>query len=108
MYTAPIDDIVRAHGVNVMLYADDTQMYIMFKNTEREESLERLNACITDVKIWATRNKLSLNDAKTEVIHFTSKFRRDPCFLMYALVTTTFILFLMLEIWGSSLINISA
>ena len=78
MYTAPMEDIITSHGVNVMLYADDTQMYIVFKPSEREESLEKLKACITDVKIWAMKNKLSLNDSKTEVIHFTSKFRRDP------------------------------
>ena len=81
-----------------MLYADDTHMYIVFKPSEREESLEKLKACITDVRIWAMKNekKLSLNYSKTEVIHFTSKFRQDP----YMSVTVP-------EIWGLSLTRTS-
>ena len=78
MYTAPIDDIINEHGMNAMFYADDTQIYLMFKYPEREEALNRLNACIADVKAWAAKNKLSLNDAKTEVIHFTLKLCPEP------------------------------
>ena len=79
MYTAPMADVIRSHGVNVMLYADDTQLYVMFNKSQCEDSLEVLRACISDVKIWAVNNKLSLNESKTEILHFTSKFRREQC-----------------------------
>ena len=78
MYISPIDDIMKEHGMNAMFYADDTQIYLMFKYTEHEETLNRLNTCIADVKAWAAKNTLSLNDAKTEVIHFTSKSCPEP------------------------------
>ena len=70
MYTAPIDAIIKEHGVNAMLYAEDTQLYITFKNMERNEAVTKLNSCLADIKVWAARNKLALNDAKTEVIYF--------------------------------------
>ena len=31
--------------------------------------------CIADIKSWAIANKLKFNDSKTEIIHFTSKYR---------------------------------
>ena len=77
MYTAPLNDIIRSHGVNAVYYADDTQIYIVFKRTERDNYIHLLNACIADIRDWSARNSLSLNDNKTEIIHFTSKFLSD-------------------------------
>ena len=74
LYSGPIQDIIEAHGLSGMIYADDTQLYIMMKPSERSNVLARLEACIRDIKIWMAENRLMLNEAKTEVLHVTSRF----------------------------------
>ena len=63
-----------------MLYADDTQVYTVFDPTDRDNAIFRMNNCLRDIRTWAARNKLTLNDSKTEMVHFTSKFlpRQNP------------------------------
>ena len=80
LYVAPIHDIIRAHGFNSMLYADDTQVYTVFDPIDRDNAIFRMNNCLQDIRTWAARNKLTLNDSKTEMVHFTSKFlpRQNP------------------------------
>ena len=59
-----------------MIYADDKQLYLSFDSLDRAIAIERLESCVADVKSWAINNKLKFNNAKTEVIHITSRFRR--------------------------------
>ena len=63
-----------AHSMDAMIYADDTQFYIALKDTNRSESLQRLQHCIDDIRPCSTLNKLVLNDGKTEIIHIISSF----------------------------------
>ena len=74
MYTAPLGDVITAHGLSHMIYADDTQLYLVLDPSKRSESVNRLEKCVQDVKSWAISNKLMLNDSKTEVIHMSSRF----------------------------------
>jgi len=69
-YSAPIVDIAKAHGINLHLYADDTQLYIACDPTAEaiEAALEKLEACISDIRIWMAQNYLKLNDDKTEFL----------------------------------------
>jgi hypothetical protein len=54
-------------------------LYCSFHPDERETAISRLECCIADVKEWLSRNKLKLNDSKTEVVHVTSRFTQaDP------------------------------
>ena len=55
-------------------YADDTQLYVTFDPADRASSVSKIEACICDVKSWAVQNKLVLNDSKTEIIFFSSRF----------------------------------
>ena len=75
MYPGPMQDIIAAHGLNCMIYSDDTQMYIKFSASERQVQLQKLELCIKDIRTWSVENKLLLNDAKTEVIHISSRFK---------------------------------
>ena len=75
MYSAPLEDVISAHDINVLSYADDTQLYCSFYPDDRESVISQLEGCIADVKGWLSANKLKLNDNKTEVIHITSRFR---------------------------------
>ena len=77
LYTAPLGDIIRNHGMNFMLYADGTQIYVSVKD-DPAATISRLESCLCDVKKWMVANKLQLNESKTEVVYFSSK-RRISC-----------------------------
>ena len=69
IYTLPVGDIARRHGVNYHVYADDTQLYVTFDPKvpgDLEKDLKRLQRCIEEIKSWIAANKLKLNDSKTE------------------------------------------
>ena len=74
LYTTPIHHIIKSHGLQVMMYADDVQIYSSFHPRDRDTAISRINACVRDIRSWSTRNMLALNDSKTEVLHFVSKF----------------------------------
>ena len=54
------------------IYADDTQLYISFKCKDPLESLTKLNMCISDIRVWMIKNKLKINDSRTEFKIFLS------------------------------------
>ncbi len=66
-YTALLEKIVKAHQVEGMFFADDSQLCVRFDTANRSVTLANLETCIKDVKKWTVKNKLSLNDDKTEV-----------------------------------------
>jgi len=72
LYVTPLEDIISSHGCSSMIYADDTQIYI---TCNRDSSLATLENCVSDLRSWMSSNFLALNDAKTEVIYFSSKFK---------------------------------
>ena len=75
MYTTPLGNIIRKHGLNFHLYVDDTQLYISFQpgaSVSKETAISYLQTCIKDIKIWMTNNLLKLNDDKTELIVITT------------------------------------
>ena len=46
----------------------DTQLYISFKCRDPLESLTKLNMYISDIRVCMIKNKLKINDSKTEFI----------------------------------------
>ena len=57
-----------------MMYADDCQLYIIIKRSNRRVALDQIELCIDDVLRWNTQNGLKCNPTKTEVIHFYSRY----------------------------------
>ena len=39
LYTAPLEDIIEAHGFGRMIYADETQVYVILKNNSDSSSI---------------------------------------------------------------------
>ena len=57
LYTCPLGQIFKAHGLMYHLYADDSQWYLSFKpNTPGAQSmcLKTIENCIEDIKRWMT------------------------------------------------------
>ena len=71
--SSPVAALIRSHNICVQCYADDTQLYASFQPAKEVETLERLERCIEDLRGWMNRNRLKLNDSKTEFIIFGSK-----------------------------------
>ena len=70
LYLLPLGAIHKHH--NIHIYVDDTQLYISFKCKDPLESLTKLNMCISDIRVWMIKNKLKINDSKTEFMIFRS------------------------------------
>ena len=77
IYSSPIEDIIDKHGLSSISYADDTQIYVVIKPSNRDSELAKLENCIEDIRTWMVANKLMLNDSKTELLHVTSRFSKS-------------------------------
>ena len=76
LYTTPMRRIIQKHGVSYHKYADDIQLYVTFDPSipgDRERAVERLTACIKELRQWMMAHWLKLNDGKTELVMFMSK-----------------------------------
>lgn len=71
-YMSELGNIVRDFNMNFHSYADDTQIYIAFKPNEKDQTIEDLEQCISKIRIWMVKNKLKLNDDKTEFMLISS------------------------------------
>ena len=77
LYTTPLSSVIRQHAVNHHLFADDTQLLQSCKPTEIATLTQTLQTCTVDIKTWMTRNKLKLNDDKTEALLFSGSVPSD-------------------------------
>ena len=74
IYMLPIASIMRHYDIYFHIYADDTQLYVSFDLCNPNVTIDRMNLCISDLRIWRIRNKLKINDSKTEFLIITSSF----------------------------------
>ena len=77
LYLSPLEDVVTAHGMGSMFYADDTQLFMTVKKDQMHSAVTIIEHCIHDITTWCTDNKLALNNSKTESLHILSKFRKS-------------------------------
>ena len=68
LYTTPLGALIRKHGIDFHMYADDTQIYVSMESSQMPDEKRRLELCLDDVKSWMLCNKLKLNEDKTEII----------------------------------------
>ena len=73
IYVLPLCYIIKKYGISYHTYADDTQLYLSFKNNSAESEayhIGRIQTCIKEIRLWMSQNFLKLNDNKTEFIVF--------------------------------------
>ena len=75
LYTSPLESLIERHNIFKMFYADDTQLYITFKQSRLENVSSQIANCVQAIKEWSHQNCLKLNCSKTEFLHVSSRFR---------------------------------
>lgn len=69
LYTKDLKKIAQAHGLSIQLYADDSQLYISLdpvNSINVQENIDRIKACVTEIKQWMVQNFMKLNEEKTQ------------------------------------------
>jgi len=70
-YSSPVAALIRSFNITAHCYADDTQLYVPFiPGVDEDDVRSRLEDCIDALRVWMNRNRLKLNDKKTEFIIF--------------------------------------
>ena len=50
LFFAPVEDVIKAHGLDCMMYADDSQLYIVINPcSDRSAFLSKIELCVSDV-----------------------------------------------------------
>ena len=68
MYTKPLLMLIDRSMILNQSFADDTQLYKSFYQSEIWSAVTCLQESISGIKQWMTQNKLKLNDDKTEAL----------------------------------------
>ena len=72
-YIKPLSAIIDSHSIIHNSFADDLLLQMSAPPDRISQLLRSMQACISDVKAWATASMLKLNDNKTELMLVSSK-----------------------------------
>ena len=71
LYIHDLVEVAKCFGLQIHLYADDSQIYFGFSPlNESTLSMNLIKDCLMEVHLWMTKNFLKLNLDKTEVMFF--------------------------------------
>ncbi len=68
---SPLSHLIKEHGLEYHIYADDTQLYIAFNPLDKDSSGRaklKMDEFITMIKDFLLENSMKLNDGKTELL----------------------------------------
>ncbi|XP_068729146.1 uncharacterized protein [Montipora capricornis] len=71
MYASKLFDIIKGHLPRTHAYADSTQLYLSFKpdtTSSQSDAVDAIERCIIAIRCWMIKDKLKVNDSKTEFI----------------------------------------
>ena len=86
LYILPLSNIIKTSNLNFHSYADDTQTYKSIQIEDIYNQVEQTSNTIASIKHWMNRNKLKLNESKTEYMiagkpSVLSKCNKPPMYL---------------------------
>ena len=68
MYIYPLKSVIDKDIFSYHMYADNTQLYSCYKNSNINTAYSQISSCTSDVNQWMTTNKLKMNGDKTEIM----------------------------------------
>ena len=71
MYATELFDIIKGHLPCTHAYADDTQLYLSFKpdtTSSQSDAVDAMERCVRAMRCWMIKDKLKVDDSKTEFI----------------------------------------
>ena len=75
-HISPLEDELQDYNLNFIFYADDSQVYVsIYPNHPNDDALNTLRQ---SVSLNTIKNVSKGNPEKSEVLHFTSRFMRQP------------------------------
>ena len=76
MYASKLFDIIKGHLPRTHAYADDTRLYLSFKpdtTSSQSNAVDAMERFISAIRCWMIKDKLKVNDSKTEFILIGSR-----------------------------------
>ena len=73
VYTSSLGQLLRQLDVQYHLYADDSQLWVIFKAPDLDNAIGEMEKCIASVQKWMLSHELKMNDDKTEFLVISSK-----------------------------------
>ena len=74
LYLLPLGDFLRSQRVPYHIYADDTQLYLTFDNSNAAATFADIERLVELVRSWMCQNFMMLNPSKTEIMIISSRF----------------------------------
>ena len=77
LYTRDLEKIAKLYGLNLHMYADDSQLSISFVPETFDTVIDKVQKCVSHIRLWMTQNLLKLNPDKTEVMILQTKWDKS-------------------------------
>ena len=75
LYTAPLEDIINAHSLGRMIYADDKQVFIVLDIAKHSSLIPNIEKCISDINGLQTGKNEKVDSLLVTAIKFIGRKR---------------------------------
>ena len=71
IYASELFTVIKDHLPDAHCFSDDSQLYLSFSPNEEQgevEAVKNMELCVNDIRNWMSKDKLLMNDRKTEFL----------------------------------------